>query len=452
MSRKEPPSEEDALHQFKTSRQIPQDAPICLAPWTSISFAIDGYANICCLNKKTAVKLQGQSIRDIWKSEAFETLRKNILNNNLHYDCSICLSQIKAGNYLGVKAATYDTYFPTDPKRPVVMEFCLENTCNLACTMCNSVLSSTIRKQRKLPPLQKHYDEHFVAQLDEYIPHLKEAIFSGGEPFLIPLYFKIWEKMLRLNPSLTISIVTNGTVLNDTIKHLLERGRFHINISLDAVDKDLYERIRQNADFDQVMQNFRWFRDYGIRKELPVNVPICPLTTNWHNIPNIVRFANQNDVFINFVYVERPASLSLVNAAPDLLKHIISVYRAQPFTTSTEKARQNIKRFHGLIDDLEKYYQHQQSITATPHSVQDSLKSWEEKILLNTKIDNISNNVNARHELIQLIGDALNEVPADKREAVIGLLNKFADERLYEYVKNKSPREVATIFLEFAGI
>src|SRR5205814_4784152 len=105
-------------------------------------------------------------------------------------------------------------YYPHNPERPRIMEFCLENTCNLACVMCNSLLSSSIRKNEHLPPLKKQYDEHFADQLIPYIPYLKEAIFSGGEPFLIPLYYKIWEQMLDINPDITICVVTNGSTLN----------------------------------------------------------------------------------------------------------------------------------------------------------------------------------------------------------------------------------------------
>jgi MoaA/NifB/PqqE/SkfB family radical SAM enzyme len=76
-----------------------------------------------------------------------------------------------------------------------MMELEIENTCNLECVMCIGELSSAIRKNRdKLPPIKSPYNEAFVEQLEEFIPHLKELRFNGGEPFLINSVFRIFEK------------------------------------------------------------------------------------------------------------------------------------------------------------------------------------------------------------------------------------------------------------------
>ena len=81
--------------------------------------------------------------------------------------------------------------------------------------MCIGELSSSIRKNReRLPALKNAYDDNFVQQLEEFIPHLKELRFNGGEPFLINEVFKIFEKVEKLNPKLKIVIATNGTVVN----------------------------------------------------------------------------------------------------------------------------------------------------------------------------------------------------------------------------------------------
>jgi len=441
--------EQNIYRLYDLSRNVPKSTPPCLAPWTSISFSIDGYANVCCLNKKTSVNIETHSIKEIWNSEVFNKLRENVTAENLSYDCAICSEQILAKNFSGVKAVGYDAYHPHNPLRPKVMEFCLDNTCNLACTMCNSVLSSTIRKNQNLPPLKKSYSDEFINELDEYIPFLEEAIFSGGEPFLIPSYFKIWEKMLALNPKIKISVVTNGTTLNERIKDMLERGRFNINISIDSVDKATYEAIRVNAVFENVIKNFEWFRDYGKRKNLPVNIPVCPLTVNWQGIPDVVRFANSNNVSLNFVYVERPESLSLVHRNAEYLDNILALYKKEKFETESELAKNNSTRFTELIGFIEKWRNN--NIAQAEDNVSETLLvSWEEKIM-NSNIEETANNPNARKEMVLKIKSAINEVAEEQRPAVINLLNKFSDERFYDFIKEKSPREIAVVFTEFAG-
>jgi MoaA/NifB/PqqE/SkfB family radical SAM enzyme len=75
---------------------------------------------------------------------------------------------------------------------PKVMEFELSNECNLECVMCNGSFSSSIRKNReKLPPIISPYNDDFVNELDAFIPHLTDAKFLGGEPFMIEIYLKI---------------------------------------------------------------------------------------------------------------------------------------------------------------------------------------------------------------------------------------------------------------------
>ncbi len=435
---------------YNLSRNAPALSYLCFAPWTSISFSIDGYATICCLNKKTSVLVAGKSINDIWNSDSFNQLRKHVASKNMDYDCSICNEQIKTGNFSGTKAIGYDTYLPYDLTRPRVMEFCLENTCNLACTMCNSVLSSTIRKNQELPPLEKMYDEKFVDELMEYIPYLQEAIFSGGEPFLVPNYFRIWEKMIGLNPKIKISVVTNGTTLNERIKDLLEQGRFNINVSIDSVDKATYELVRAGAKFETVMKNFQWFRDYGSRKNLPVNIPVCPLTLNWKTIPDVVRFANMNEVSLNFVYVERPASLSLVHRDPEYLNEVIEFYNGQYFDDSTHFSKNNISRFKELIGFVEKWKRNNLSKKEATEP-ETLMHSWEEKIMMNQDIPQTRKHSTSREDMVKRIKEAIAEVPEDKQVAVINLLNKFADDRLYSFIEGKSAREIAVVFAEFAG-
>src|SRR5690606_6216470 len=111
--------------------------------------------------------------------------------NNFNHRCSVCKTNVENGNHVSVLSKLYDYNYEVQ-EYPAVMEFELSNKCNLECVMCKGELSSTIRKQRdKLPPLNTPYDSTFVEQLKEFIPHLKEAKFLGGEPFLIDIYYEI---------------------------------------------------------------------------------------------------------------------------------------------------------------------------------------------------------------------------------------------------------------------
>jgi sulfatase maturation enzyme AslB (radical SAM superfamily) len=436
------------------ARKVPSGTPLCIAPWTSVNFTIDGYATVCCLNRKTSIRVSGNSIDDIWKSAAFKELRTQVKQNNLEYDCGICSHQLAAGNYTGVKALAYDSYYPTTPLRPQVMEFCLDNTCNLACTMCNSMLSSTIRQQQKLPRFHPHYGSEFVQQLNDYIPYLKAAVFSGGEPFLVPLYFEIWENILRINPSLCIHVVTNGTTLNSRIKDLLERGNFQINVSIDAVDKVLYESIRVNAQFETVMQNFEWLREYGVRKGNPINIPCCPLTLNWQNIPEVVRFANKKNVSTNFVYVDRPLTLTLTNKNSAYLQNIISYYNTQAFEANTPTAVNNIAKFKGLINDVTKWQQ--SNLASGVHPVpqlfdMENYSSSLQNLIQQTTDPDIKDDALAKHELFTIVDNLLSQLPVKQRYSVFERLQNTKLSVIYNHVKDKNVNELVYLFNEYTG-
>lgn len=419
--------------------------PFCLAPWSSMSFNLDGTVAVCCYSKKTTVSIAGKSIKEIWRGTAFSSLRSRMEKGDLEYDCSICLNQIKTGERSSVKARDYDAYSVSAPGAwPQVMEFCLENTCNLACEMCNSTLSSTIRKNNNLPPYLSKYDDQFLNELDEFIPHLKEAVFVGGEPFLIPSYFAIWEKMQRLNPNILISVVTNGTVLNNRVKEMLEKGRFRLNISIDSINQEVYEGIRNNAKLDTVLQNFEWFKKYATRKGTMLNIPICPLKTNWQTIPDTVRFAVGQGVYINFCYVDKPLSLSLIHATPKELEQILDSYSNEEIPGETYVAIENRKKFQNLIQDI---YNWKEANLCEKGKEYSDVEEWicsflEQRTLSDEKKFSV---------ILNMIRELVGKQSEENRKYVVGIISEISPDRLYEICHNKGSEELEVILNDLLG-
>lgn len=416
-------------------------SPFCIAPWSSMSFNMDGTVAVCCYNKKTTVSIVGKSIKEVWESTIFNALREHVEKNDLSYDCQICLNKIQIGSNTNLKARDYDKF--KQGKWPQIMEFCLDNVCNLACDMCNSALSSTIRKNNDLPPFQTKYSEEFLNELDEFIPYLKEAVFVGGEPFLIPSYFVIWDKIKKLNPSIIISIVTNGTVLNNRIKSVLKDGKFNLNISIDSVDKNTYEKIRNNAKFDTLMNNFEWFKDYCEHKQTTLNIPICPMTSNWKTIPDVVRFAIKNNAYINFCYVDKPLSLSLIEASPELLETILKSFSIEQFEMNSFLSQQNVEKFKNLILDIEKWRERQLNKLKNNLNFQD----WRSNIL--SKVD-----VNKKVHLIEILDKieiAYTSLNKEEKEYVLYTMSQLSIDRIYEACHKKTKKEIDLMIRDVLG-
>ena len=111
----------------------------------------------------------------------------------------------------------------------------------------NSVAPGVDGPVGPLPPMANAYDDSFVEQLREFIPHLEELRFNGGEPFAQKIVYDICMLVADINPSLRINIATNGTVYNKQVREILEKCNIHLNISIDSLDKE-DETIIVNAD------------------------------------------------------------------------------------------------------------------------------------------------------------------------------------------------------------
>lgn len=335
------------IQSYNASRTCAKKSIVCHAPYVNLNFEQTGDVRACCYNFKHVLgKWPEQSIREIWQGQKLEALRGYISENNLGGGCIECGNMIQAGNYQGVRARYYDEFatnslsdkvsaitrkFTGGFAYPKVMEFELSNECNLECIMCNGSFSSSIRKNReKLPPIISPYNEKFVDELEEFIPHLTDAKFLGGEPFMIEIYLSIWERILKIKPSIRMHITTNGTFLNNRIKNLLEGLNAGIILSIDSVEKETYKRIRVNGNYDKVMENLEYFLDYTKRKKTFISMAACPITTNWRELPQMLEFCLAKGIALYFNVVFTPFDLSLRELGIKELEEVIAFLESYP--------------------------------------------------------------------------------------------------------------------------
>ena len=330
---------------------------ICYAPLKNMYFGIDGLISSCCFNRTHIFgKYPDNHLIETWNGDLKKKLWNHLKNNDLSQGCIYCRECLDASNFDAVAARYYD---PIKKVRdwPASLEFELDNTCNLECVMCEGKFSSSIRKNReKLPPIEIKYDQNFVTQLEPFIPHLEITKFMGGEPFLINIYWEIWEKIIELNPDSVISTQTNGTVLNDRVKDILQRGRFQIEVSVDSLRKEVYERIRVNADFDKVMENIKYFIAYGKKRDLPVYVAVCPMRMNWKELPEIINFCNKYYIPVGLNRVWKPFEHALWNLPAQELKEIHDWLSERLPTGNGYYAQKNLQQYQGFLSQLKSWH------------------------------------------------------------------------------------------------
>lgn len=348
----------EMVKDYNKNRPFGPRKKICYAPFTNMHFQMNGDVSACSFNYDYTIgNVHRQTVKEIWFGEKADSFRTTLANYNLD-KCLSCKKVIYSGNYSSFPPLKYDIHGLDDVRYPTQMSFEISNLCNYECIMCNEDFSSLIRKNRmKLPPLKSVYPENFLEQLKEFIPHLEMATFIGGEPLLIKTYFDIWEAILRDNATCTIHIQTNGSYLPPAFLQMLETGRFEIGVSIDAPDKETFEKVRINANFEEVEANIKVLLGYKEKGKIFMNFNFCPLTVNWHTLPAMIQYANEADVALKIVNVETPRHLALQYRSSSYLQQVYDTLRQQPIKISRNSihAQRNLETYHHFLKTVEAY-------------------------------------------------------------------------------------------------
>ena len=296
--------------------------PICKAPVNNMYFTVLGTVAPCWLTVGAIDKWSPErSISDIWFGEKYQKIRDNIANDIYFGRCAECKKDID--NDIWPLAKAYED-FPVR-EYPSLMELELSNQCNLECVMCSGVLSSGIRKNRdKLPPLPQIYDDSFREQLREFIPHLHELRFNGGEPFAQKIVLDICEDVAELNPGLKVNIATNGTVYNKRVQQILDMCNIHINISIDSLIPERYAEIRINGDLNILMKNFDIFNKYCKDGDRDLCIMVNPMRQNWDEMVEFAKWTDKHHVKLWYNTIRYPEHCAIWNLPTDELKEIYS--------------------------------------------------------------------------------------------------------------------------------
>lgn len=351
------PLSKGLIREYNKHRPAGAKQYVCYAPFKNIYFGHQGKAVACCYNRTHVLgEYPVQSVKEIWFGHEAERLRDHIKHDDLSMGCYGCKQHIVSGNYDGSKSKQYDEHTLNRNKYPSVMEFELSNVCNLECEMCNGNFSSLIRaKREKLPPLENPYDSKFVDQLEEFIPYLDEVKFYGGEPFLIDIYYEIWERIIKINPKVRISVQTNGTTLNSRLKDIMEKIDFHINVSFDSLQKDIYESIRKNANYERVVENIEYFNSYCKRKNTFFGISVCAMQQNWKELPDFIRYCNKLDVPVYFHTVSFPLTSSIRSMPMAEVKDVYAYLTGFDFPTDNAVQKKNRQHYFDFTNQVKEW-------------------------------------------------------------------------------------------------
>lgn len=318
----------------------------CLAPWSHSLVTVETKLLPCCLSKQNSGYKYDQ-YDDWWTSETMSTLRSDLLNGVKNSECQRCWKDEQLGkeslrqgynNLLRShidfaqlkKDITENTVSPA-----TTWELDVGNLCNLKCIMCNPIQSDKIQTEvnnnkslfKEFPILvdqantytQQSWIDTPEGQelLEKIIPDLRWLKLQGGEALSIK---RIRDLIENLDGSkITLSIVTNGTVLDTRLVNSLSKyKKVEIAISVEAAGHE-NDVIRYGSDWSVIENNIKTLVAMP-NVEISLN-HVLQITSVLY-LPSVIEFAEKLNLPISVLSLTNPDYLSLNACPPKLIAQL----------------------------------------------------------------------------------------------------------------------------------
>src|SRR2546421_12336420 len=122
---------------------------------------------------------------------------------------------------------------------------------------------------------------------------------TGGEPLVRVHIEELVGMINELDPSLDITMTTNGVLLRDKAKVLAEAGLKRVNISLDTLHIDRFQEIARRAAFARTMEGIQAAEDAGLR---PIKLNMVVLKgKNDDEVVDFARLAREKGYDVRFI-------------------------------------------------------------------------------------------------------------------------------------------------------
>jgi len=198
-----------------------------------------------------------------------------------------------------------DGVLQTHP-RPLVDQFGRQITylrisvtdrCDLRCTYCMSEIMQFLPK-RDLLTIEEldRVAQAFVAR------GVKKIRITGGEPLVRKGMPELFERLgAYLGDGLEeLTLTTNATQLADHADMLARNGVKRINVSLDSLDPDRFEKITRRRKLDQVLAGIEAARSAGLRVKINT---VALKHENVGELREIISWAHARDMDMTLIEV-----------------------------------------------------------------------------------------------------------------------------------------------------
>jgi radical SAM protein with 4Fe4S-binding SPASM domain len=291
--------------------------PACHAADQQLSFAPNGDVFVCCVSQQRLGNVAQDSLQSLWEGAQRLGIASDLRRSVFPANCAGCEIEVATEGRQAAFPAQFDYlgHAPTSGASrhwPSRLDFMLSNRCNLQCVQCSGDLSSAIRKHREgRPALPRSYADEFFEQLAEFIPHLRYASFEGGEPFLAPENYRVWDLLTQHAPEVLSTVCTNGTRCDDKVIGVLSDLPVDLIVSIDGYSAATFESSRVGASRDEVFANVERFAELLTTRGRRLSINHCLMPHNLTEFPDLLLWAESLGLPVNVSVVRSPREHSL---------------------------------------------------------------------------------------------------------------------------------------------
>jgi radical SAM protein with 4Fe4S-binding SPASM domain len=250
----------------------------CIYPWIHLHAYPTGEAYPCCHAEMAypVGNCRANTLEEIFRDDAMNDLRTNMLTENKSPACQRCYEQEDAGFFSGRKSANkhhghHIKKLEANPFEMTYWDIRFSNLCNLKCRSCGHIFSSQwYQDQAKLAGprwAEQNKALNYAGRTstdmwEQLIPHLdyvEQIYFAGGEPLMMEEHYNILDELERRG-RFDVRLIYNT---NFTHVKLKDRTVFDywkkfesvaVGASLDGMGAHA-EYIRKGTTWDTVERN-----------------------------------------------------------------------------------------------------------------------------------------------------------------------------------------------------
>lgn len=184
--------------------------------------------------------------------------------------------------------------------RPVTsMRIAVTQRCNLSCFYCHN--EGELHSGEEMTVDQIGALARVASSLG-----IKKTKITGGEPLLRP---DLRDIIAALSPWMDeISMTTNGTSLKESARKLADAGLDRVNISIDSLDEETYQKITGVDMLPRVLEGL----EAAMKNDLlPVKINVVLSPYNVKELPDFIAFLKDGMILQLIEMINSPGFVSL---------------------------------------------------------------------------------------------------------------------------------------------